>query len=80
MRTNLHFYDARYNLTCPVRIKMGLFELLNVLLLGVTTLSVEGWLPRRSERANKVGEERGEARGVPINANCGRTVKWWSKW
>ena len=44
-------------------------------LLGVTTLSVEGWLPRRSERAKKVGEERGEARGVPVNASCGRTVK-----
>ena len=50
-----------------------------VLLLGVTTLSVEGWLPRRSERAKKVGEERGEGRGVPVNASCGRTVKCGSK-
>ena len=30
----------------------------DVLLLGVTTLSVEGWLPRRSEWVKKVGEER----------------------
>ena len=42
----------------------------------VTTLSVEGWLPRRSERAKKVGEERGEAREVPVNASCAMTVKW----
>ena len=51
----------------------------DALLLGVTTLSVEGWLPRRSERAKKVGEERGEGRGVPVNASCGRTVKCGSK-
>ena len=50
-----------------------------ILLLGVATLSVEGWLPRRSERAKKVGEERGEGRGVPVNASCGRTVKCGSK-
>ena len=26
-----------------------------------------------------LGEERGEARGVPVNASCGRTVKCGSK-
>ena len=25
-------------------------------------------------------EERGKARRVPVNASCGRTVKWGSKW
>ena len=51
-----------------------------VVIISVTTLNVEGWMPRRSERAKSGGEEGGKARGVPVNASCGRTVKWGSKW
>ena len=67
------------NMGATLRFRVDL-NLWGWLLLGVTTLSVEGWLPRRSERAKKVGEERGEARRVPVNASCGRTVAFGGKW